>query len=109
MTCPQSAIVILNSRKRISIARLTPASPLYCETRQNLYTKVGPTFKRTARPQIGMRPAKQKSAPRARALKMSDPRLIPPSTAILILLAATGAHSLNASSVAGTPSNCRPP
>lgn len=63
----------------------------------------------TAKPQRATRPRKQKSAPSARALKMSVPRRMPPSIPILICPLATGAHSASASMVAGTPSSCRPP
>lgn len=64
---------------------------------------------RTANPHMGTRPAKQKSAPRARALKISDPRLMPPSMAMAVFPLARGAHSRNTSRVAGTVSICRPP
>lgn len=63
----------------------------------------------TASPQIGIRPTKQCDAPSARALKISEPRRIPPSIASGIRPCATGAHSLSASRVAGTPSSWRPP
>jgi hypothetical protein len=63
----------------------------------------------TAKPQIGTLPTKQKQAPSASALKISVPLLIPPSIAMGIFPAATGAHSLKASSVAGALSNCLPP
>lgn len=65
--------------------------------------------RRTAKPQSGIRPAKQKSAPKARALKISDPRRIPPSIPIFILFFAIGAHSRRASRLETTPSSCRPP
>lgn len=63
----------------------------------------------TARPQIGILPTKQCVAPKANALKISDPRRIPPSRASGILPAATGAQALKESSEAGTPSSWRPP
>lgn len=64
---------------------------------------------RTARPQIGILPNRTKSAPMAKALKISDPRRTPPSTAIRIRPLATGAQSRRASMVARAPSNWRPP
>lgn len=63
----------------------------------------------TANPQIAGRPARQKSAPRARALKISVPRRIPPSTAMGILPFATGTISRRTSRVEGTLSSWRPP
>jgi hypothetical protein len=51
----------------------------------------------------------QKPAPRAMALKISDPLRIPPSTAIRIWPFTIGAHCRRASNVAGTPSSWRPP
>jgi hypothetical protein len=65
--------------------------------------------KLTARPHIGILPAKQKSAPNAKALKMSVPRRIPPSIAIGIRPLATGPHSRRTSNVYGTLSSWRPP
>lgn len=63
----------------------------------------------TASPQNGIRPMKQKSAPKASALKISEPRRIPPSTAIGIRPLAIGAQTRRASSVDGMPSSWRPP
>lgn len=63
----------------------------------------------TASPQIAILPRKQKSAPNAIALNMSDPLRTPPSIPIWIWPFAIGAHCLKESIVAGTPSNCRPP
>lgn len=63
----------------------------------------------TASPQIGIRPTKQNWAPSASALKMSDPRRMPPSIVICIRPLVMGAHCRSASTVAGIPSSCRPP
>ena len=59
----------------------------------------------TASPQMGTRPTKHIDAPRAIALNTSAPDRMPPSIAMGILPRATGAHSRNASSVAGWPSS----
>jgi hypothetical protein len=104
---PANAIVDLNSSKRIRIASSTPSCPLYWAYQ----CMIGglEIILLTTRPQIATLLRKQKSAPSAMALKMSDPLRIPPSTAIRIWPFAIGAHCRRASNVAGTPSSWRPP
>ena len=63
----------------------------------------------TANPHKAGLPTQQQSAPNANALKISVPVLIPPSTCTPILPLAASTHSGNASIVAVTPSNWRPP
>ena len=113
-TYPARPMVSLNSCIKIFNASSTPACPLYfegrkkCQSTSNKLAQIS-FGKLTARPQIGIRPTKTWHAPKAIALKMSEPRLIPPSTAMGILEPAVKAHSRRASRVAGTPSSCRPP
>lgn len=63
----------------------------------------------TARPQSAGRPAMQKLAPSASALKMSVPRRMPPSMPIGMRPLTTAATSRKTCSVAGAESNWRPP
>ena len=113
ITYPANAMVIRSSWRRIRIANSTPSCPLYC-----IFSSVSNKIKnnkqtekqtRTANPQNGILPIKQKLAPNARALKISEPRRIPPSTAIGMRSLATGAQTRSASNVDGMPSSCRPP
>lgn len=78
---------------------------------KSIHLCLNPPFNKalTAKPQIAGRPARQKSAPRARALKISVPRRIPPSTAMGNLPFATGTISRRTSRVEGTLSSWRPP
>lgn len=115
ITYPANAMVIRSSWRRIRIANSTPSCPLYCisSVSNKIISKRKKKKKkkqtRTANPQNGILPIKQKLAPNARALKISEPRRIPPSTAIGMRSLATGAQTRSASNVDGMPSSCRPP
>lgn len=76
---------------------------------QQLILKTVKCQQLTAKPQTGILPRKQWLAPSANALKMSDPRRIPPSMVIGIRPRATGAQIRRASRVDGAPSSWRPP